>query len=136
MLRRLAQTAWVHSGRPAAFNAGRAASSAFQDAGLVANSSNTKGDLRSTSGLGVDDGITSHTDKWLDRGKTSPMEYVAKIAPVEVKGKGVAVCYGHEDPALGHEVEYIKVLGHTAENPAVCKYCQAKFYHDGKKVAH
>lgn len=58
---------------------------------------------RAVGGLGLGDGIKTHTDKWMTGGGTSPMEYIARVKPIEVKGS-VAVCYGGVEPALGHEV--------------------------------
>ena len=60
-------------------------------------------------------------------GKKSPMELIAEVAPIGVE-EDVAVCYGHEDPVLGHPVEFIKVSTATKENPAVCKYCGLRYY--------
>ena len=44
------------------------------------------------------------------------MELIAEVEPIGVE-EDVAVCYGHEDPVLGHPVEFIKVRQHkTAES--------------------
>lgn len=91
------------------------------------------GDLRSTSGLGLGDGIHSHTEKWLQADdKTpmntkSPMEYIAEVEPIEVQASVVA-SYGSDDPGLGCPVEYINLKGTSRENPAVCKYTGNKYY--------
>ena len=39
------------------------------------------------------------------------MQLIAEVEPIGVEGD-VAVCYGHEDPVLGHPVEFIKVRQH------------------------
>lgn len=93
------------------------------------------GDLRSSSALGLGDGITSHTEKWLQPdGKTptnskSPMEYIAETEPIKVKGSVVA-SMGTDDPALGCPVEYINLKGTSYDRPAVCKYTGNKYYSD------
>lgn len=64
-------------------------------------------DLRSTSGLGLGDGITNHTEKWLQVSiphpplllslpqgdDKSPIEYVNEVEPIKVHGL-VAVSHG------------------------------------------
>eukprot|EP00793_Prasinoderma_coloniale_P001139 PRCOL_00006130-RA len=119
------------SAATAADVAGARAYAAAADGALgpTANSSNAAGDLRGTSGVGLGDGISAHTDKWMTpgTGKKSPMELIAEVAPIGVE-EDVAVCYGHEDPVLGHPVEFIKVSTATKENPAVCKYCGLRYY--------
>eukprot|EP00884_Botryococcus_braunii_P003479 jgi/Botrbrau1/13131/Bobra.0187s0086.1 len=93
------------------------------------------GDLRSTSGLGLGDGLTSHTAKWLQVGKfydgndKSPMEFISEAPPIKVSGAVVA-SYGADDPALGCPVEYIDLRGTSIDNPAVCKYTGNRFYSD------
>eukprot|EP00887_Chlorella_sp_A99_P005620 scaffold1.g5620.t1 len=57
------------------------------------------GDLRSTSALGVGDGIRTHTGKWLSGGG-------------KVRGLVVA-SYGVDDPSLGAPVQYINLKGTT-----------------------
>eukprot|EP00963_Diacronema_lutheri_P010651 scaffold1137_cov392-Pavlova_lutheri.AAC.9 len=47
-----------------------------------------RGDLRSNSGAGTGDGIENHTEKWLSGGK-SPMQWVAKTAPVSTEDRCV-----------------------------------------------
>jgi len=54
------------------------------------------------------------------------MELVADEPPRLVDAPVVA-CYGHDSPGLGHPVEYVKVLGHTLEDPATCKYCGLRY---------
>ena len=49
-------------------------------------------DLRSTSGLGLGDGLSSHTDKWLDEG-VSPMDLIASVPPIGVDVK-IFACRG------------------------------------------
>ncbi|CAK0741333.1 hypothetical protein CVIRNUC_001317 [Coccomyxa viridis] len=93
------------------------------------------GDNRSSSGLGLGDGLTSHTAKWLqddghfDGNLKSPMEYIHDAPPIKVHGAVVA-SFGSEDPALGAPVEYIDLRGTTYESPAVCKYTGNKYYSD------
>ncbi len=87
------------------------------------------GDLRSTSGLGMGDGIKSHTEKWLQGNVKSPMEYIQETEPIKVKGSVVA-SYGSDDPGLGCPVEYINLKGTSYDNPAVCKYTGNKYYSD------
>jgi hypothetical protein len=78
-----------------------------------------KGDLRSMSALGLGDGITAHTAKWLQpdaaaAGVTvSPADLVAAAPPIKVHGAVVASTGVDGDPALGCPVEYIdvRVLG-------------------------
>jgi NADH dehydrogenase (ubiquinone) Fe-S protein 6 len=93
-------------------------------------------DLRSTSALGVGDGISNHSAKWLQKElggqQTSPMEYIQASAPIKVHGLVVA-SYGSDDPALGCPVEYINLKGTTPDNPAVCKYTGNKYYSDDWK---
>ena len=49
------------------------------------------GDLRSTSGLGLGDGLKTHTDKWLQGGgQKTPMEYIQSAEPIKVHGAVVA----------------------------------------------
>lgn len=64
-------------------------------------------DLRSTSALGIGDGITNHTEKWLQVNiphlvflfglpqgdDKSPIEYVNEVEPIKVHGL-VAVSHG------------------------------------------
>jgi NADH dehydrogenase (ubiquinone) Fe-S protein 6 len=87
------------------------------------------GDLRSTSGLGLGDGIKSHTGKWLQQGLKSPMDFIQAAEPIKVSGSVVA-SYGSDDPALGCPVEYINLKGTSYDNPAVCKYTGNKYYSD------
>jgi hypothetical protein len=76
-----------------------------------------KGDLRSMSALGLGDGITSHTAKWLQAdapaaGVTvSPADFIAASPPIKVHGAVVASTGVDGDPALGCPVEYIDVSG-------------------------
>lgn len=79
-----------------------------QSALPTARSSQSKNDLRSTSGLGLGDGLTDHTSKWMSEKGPSPMELIARVPPKKVHTPVVA-CFGHPDPNLGHEIEYIKV---------------------------
>jgi hypothetical protein len=68
-----------------------------------------EGDLRSTSGLGLGDGLKSHTDKWLQGGSKTPLEYIQvcraprSLAPVlcrvGVQGPGAA-CPRHQPAEL------------------------------------
>eukprot|EP00878_Enallax_costatus_P003006 GHUV01003204.1.p1 GENE.GHUV01003204.1~~GHUV01003204.1.p1 ORF type:complete len:161 (+),score=45.35 GHUV01003204.1:187-669(+) len=87
------------------------------------------GDLRSTSGLGLGDGIKNHTGKWLQKGLKSPMDYIQEAEPIKVSGAVVA-SYGSDDPALGCPVEYINLKGTSYDHPAVCKYTGNKYYSD------
>eukprot|EP00879_Flechtneria_rotunda_P003285 GHRR01003510.1.p1 GENE.GHRR01003510.1~~GHRR01003510.1.p1 ORF type:complete len:181 (+),score=70.33 GHRR01003510.1:193-735(+) len=87
------------------------------------------GDLRSTSGLCMGDDIHNHTEKWLQGGLKSPMEYIQSTPPIKVSGAVVA-SYGSDDPALGCPVEYINLKGTSYDNPAVCKYTGNKYYSD------
>lgn len=61
-------------------------------------------------------------DKW----GSDAMEKIQDVLPIEVDGN-VAICNGGGG-ALGHPVEYIKLLV-SDENagPQVCKYCGLKF---------
>lgn len=86
-----------------------------------------KGDLRSTGGLGLGDGIETHTGKWMDGPGKTPMEWVHSKEPIECHGLTVA-SYGSDDPSLGAPVEYIDLRGTTKEDPATCKYTGNKFY--------
>lgn len=90
------------------------------------------GDLRSTSGLSLGDGITNHTEKWLEGSQRSPIEYIQAAEPIKVHGLVVA-SHGSDDPALGCPVEYINLKGTTREQPAVCKYTGNKYYSDSWK---
>jgi len=94
------------------------------------------GDYRSTSALGVGDGIGNHTAKWQQRElggtQTSPMEYIQTTEPIKVHGLVVAST-GSDHPGLGCPVEYINLKGTTRENPAVCKYTGNRFYSDSWK---
>lgn len=99
----------------------------FAEDGAVASSSNAKRDLRATGGLGLGDGIKTHTEKWFWGKGPTPMEYILRVEPIANKGS-VAACYGGVEPALGHEVEYIKVTGRSKDDPAVCKYCGLRYY--------
>lgn len=93
-------------------------------------------DLRSTSALGVGDGISNHSAKWLQKElggqQTSPMEYIQASEPIKVHGLVVA-SYGSDDPALGCPVEYINLKGTSRDHPAVCKYTGNKYYSDDWK---
>lgn len=91
-----------------------------------------KGDLRSTSGLGIGDGIKNHTSKWLQGNQKSPMEYINEVEPIKVHGLVVA-SRGTDDPALGCPVCYINLKGTSYENPAVCKYTGNRYYSDDWK---
>jgi len=87
-------------------------------------------DLRSTSGLGLGDGLSSHTAKWLQGagpGLKSPMDWAREAEPIEVHANVVAST-GGDDPALGCPVEYINLKGTTRDRPAVCKYTGAKYW--------
>lgn len=67
---------------------------------------------------------SDHTAKWMqEHYKKSPMELIAVVPPIEVKGR-IAVCEGAKDPALGHPVEYINV---DDPRPNVCKYCGLRY---------
>lgn len=91
------------------------------------------GDLRSTSGLGLGDGLKSHTAKWLEGNKLKvPMECIEQAEPIEVEGL-VAISYGSDDPALGCPAEYIDLRGTSIDKPAVCKYTGNKFYSNAWK---
>jgi len=94
-----------------------------------------EGDLRSTSGLGLGDGLYTHTSKWDQSGGKSPMEYILSAKPIKVHGAVVA-SYGSENPALGCPVEYISLKGTSIDNPAVCKYTGNKYYSDDWHLAH
>lgn len=93
------------------------------------------GDNRSSSGLGLGDGLTSHTSKWLQTdghysgNYKSPMEYIHDAPPIKVHGSIVA-SFGSDDPALGAPVEYIDLRGTSYDNPMVCKYTGNKYYSD------
>lgn len=91
-----------------------------------------KGDLRSTSGLGLGDGLTTHTSKWLQGDHKSPMQYIQESEPIKVHGLVVA-SRGSDDPALGCPIEYINLKGTSREEPAVCKYTGNKYYSDDWK---
>eukprot|EP00199_Chlamydomonas_sp_CCMP681_P003227 CAMPEP_0119108868 /NCGR_PEP_ID=MMETSP1180-20130426/15885_1 /TAXON_ID=3052 ORGANISM="Chlamydomonas cf sp, Strain CCMP681" /NCGR_SAMPLE_ID=MMETSP1180 /ASSEMBLY_ACC=CAM_ASM_000741 /LENGTH=151 /DNA_ID=CAMNT_0007094539 /DNA_START=94 /DNA_END=549 /DNA_ORIENTATION=+ len=84
-------------------------------------------DLRGVSGLGLGDGITNHTDKWLSKGHKSPMQYIQEAPPILVEGPVVA-SHGTEDPTLGCPTEYINLKGTSKEHPAVCKYTGNRYY--------
>mmetsp|Transcript_3618 Transcript_3618/g.12697 ORF Transcript_3618/g.12697 Transcript_3618/m.12697 type:complete len:149 (-) Transcript_3618:110-556(-) len=86
-------------------------------------------DLRSTSGLGKGDNLSTHTSKWLSEGREGPMEMIARVEPIAVESKVVA-CRGGQNQ-LGHPVEFIKVYGTSKDEPAVCKYCGLRYYFDG-----
>lgn len=86
-----------------------------------------EGDLRATSGLGLGDGIESHTGKWMAGPGKSPMEWVHSMEPIECHGLTVA-SYGSDDPSLGAPVEYIDLRGTTREHPATCKYTGNKYF--------
>lgn len=88
-----------------------------------------EGDLRSTSGLGLGDGIENHTEKWMTGPGKSPMEYLQEAEPMQVHGLVVAST-GSSDPGLGCPVEYIDLRGTTREKPAVCKYTGNKYWTD------
>jgi NADH dehydrogenase (ubiquinone) Fe-S protein 6 len=90
------------------------------------------GDLRSTSGLGIGDGIENHTEKWMEGPGKTPMEYIHSHEPMKVHGLTVA-SYGSDDPALGAPVEYIDLRGTTREKPATCKYTGNKYYSEDWK---
>jgi NADH dehydrogenase (ubiquinone) Fe-S protein 6 len=94
-----------------------------------------EGDLRSTSGLGLGDGLYTHTEKWDQSSNKSPMEYILAAKPIKVHGAVVA-SYGSENPALGCPVEYISLKGTSKEHPAVCKYTGNKYYSDDWHLAH
>eukprot|EP00240_Pyramimonas_obovata_P009577 CAMPEP_0118933776 /NCGR_PEP_ID=MMETSP1169-20130426/12463_1 /TAXON_ID=36882 /ORGANISM="Pyramimonas obovata, Strain CCMP722" /LENGTH=83 /DNA_ID=CAMNT_0006876585 /DNA_START=225 /DNA_END=476 /DNA_ORIENTATION=+ len=72
----------------------------------------------------------SHSSKWLSGGK-APIDMIAEVPPIGLHQR-TAVCYGGEDPALGHPVEYIMLDDTSAEAPATCKYCGLRFY----EIAH
>lgn len=93
------------------------------------------GDLRSTSGLGVGDGKTTHTSKWLTAGVKSPMDYIQEAEPIKVSGAVVA-SHGSDDPDLGCPVEYISLKGSSYDKPAVCKYTGNKYYSDDWRHSH
>ncbi|KAK9798177.1 hypothetical protein WJX73_007944 [Symbiochloris irregularis] len=101
------------------------------------------GDLRSTSGNGLGDGLFSHNDKWLQtdwtmgkQGNTKPpMQYIKEAPVIKVHGPVVA-SYGSDDPNLGCPVEYIDLKGTSKENPAVCKYTGNKYYSDPHTWLH
>lgn len=94
-----------------------------------------KGDLRATSGLGLGDGLHSHTAKWLQGKQKSPMQYISEAEPIKVKGTVVA-SYGSDDPALGCPVEYINLKGTSFDNPAVCKYTGNRYYSEDWMYGH
>ena len=52
-----------------------------------------------------------------------------QVPPAAVNGN-TAVCYGGNDPALGHPVEYIQLNDTNAENPNTCKYCGLRFFEE------
>lgn len=89
-------------------------------------------DLRSTSALGLGDGLINHTAKWLQGNVKTPMQWIKEAPPIKVHGNVVA-SYGSDNPALGCPVEYINVKGTTKENPAVCKYTGNRYYSDDWK---
>ncbi|KAK9819624.1 hypothetical protein WJX72_000363 [[Myrmecia] bisecta] len=93
------------------------------------------GDLRSTSALGLGDGLTSHTSKWLQGPGKSPMEYCQEAEPIKVSGAVVA-SYGSDNPGLGCPVEYINLRGTSREKPAVCKYTGNKYYSEDWRHHH
>ena len=72
--------------------------------------------------------MDTHTSKWLSEGREGPMEMIQRVPPAPVKANVVA-CRGGQSQ-LGHPVEFIKVLGTTLEEPACCKYCGLRYYHD------
>ena len=76
------------------------------------------------------DGMDTHTSKWLSEGREGPMEMIQRVPPSPVKANVVA-CRGGQSQ-LGHPVEFIKVLGTTIDEPAVCKYCGLRYYHDAE----
>eukprot|EP00798_Chlamydomonas_sp_ICE-L_P003495 gene3495-13561_t len=86
-------------------------------------------DLRSSSGLGAGDGLTSHTDKWMQGGK-SPMEWIREAAPIDPHPPPppTTTLPAADDPLLGCPVEYINLKGTSKENPAVCKYTGNRFW--------
>ncbi|MEW5303277.1 MAG: hypothetical protein WDW38_001598 [Sanguina aurantia] len=92
-------------------------------------------DLRSTSGLGLGDGIKTHTGKWLQGSAKSPMEYIQEVKPIKVSGTVVA-SHGSDNPALGCPVEYINLKGTSLEKPAVCKYTGNRYYSDDWRYSH
>lgn len=88
-------------------------------------------DLRSTSGLCMADGITSHTGKWLQGdgpGTKSPMEWIREAEPIEVHAPVVASNGDDGVPGLGCPVEYINLRGTSRDNPAVCKYTGNRYW--------
>lgn len=89
-------------------------------------------DLKSVSGLGVGDGIKTHTGKWLQGDRKSPMQYVSEVEPKKVKGLVVA-CRGSDHPSLGAPVSYLDLRGSTFEKPVTCKYTGYKYYSDDWK---
>lgn len=90
------------------------------------------GDYRSTSALGVGDGLSNHTAKWWSGEGKTPMEYCQSAEPIKVEGMTVAST-GSDEYSLGCPVEYISLKGTTKENPAVCKYTGLKYYSDAWK---
>jgi len=86
-----------------------------------------QGDLRSASALGLGDGITAHTAKWLQAdapaaGVTlSPADLIAASPPIKVHGAVVASTGVDGDPALGCPVEYIDVSFN--EGPSFSRSC-------------
>eukprot|EP00241_Pyramimonas_parkeae_P010008 CAMPEP_0114245322 /NCGR_PEP_ID=MMETSP0058-20121206/11828_1 /TAXON_ID=36894 /ORGANISM="Pyramimonas parkeae, CCMP726" /LENGTH=129 /DNA_ID=CAMNT_0001358355 /DNA_START=60 /DNA_END=449 /DNA_ORIENTATION=+ len=69
----------------------------------------------------------SHTQKWLYDTTFAPMDMIANVPPIPVSGN-TAVCYGGDNPALGHPAEYIQLNDTSKEAPATCKYCGLRFY--------
>ena len=58
--------------------------------------------------------------------RKSPMELIAEVPPIEVKGR-VARCDGG-DGALGHPAVYLNLDGGaTGAKPATCEYCGLRF---------
>ena len=90
------------------------------------------GDYRSTSALGVGDGLSNHTAKWWSGEGKTPLEYCQSAEPIKVEGMTVAST-GSDEYSLGCPVEYISLKGTTKENPAVCKYTGLKYYSDAWK---
>ena len=68
----------------------------------------------------------SHTSKWQDANRPSPMQMVHDVEPMAVAGN-LTRCWGGGDFRLGHPVEYIKLDDCDYTNPAVCKYCGCAF---------
>jgi len=145
MLRRLGKNAWLRNA--AAFSSESSAGKGREVMGAsvhkVSRSTDDAisisqpgqafmNDTRSTCGVGVGDGISNHTAKWIKTDGKTPIEYCQSAEPVRVRGLSVA-CTGldGEDAfELGSPVQFISLKGTSRERPAVCKYTGRKWWSD------